>query len=348
MFPQRFVLQVVGTTARQMKARKTVLLVLLALFCCLFGVYHVGLLDGESIWTSRAASKACIFSSFKAVCQQEEFPLSGVHVKTQRQADEVLGAVLGEIETLQGQLRELQEVLHALRWSTKDIARRALGEALKQTELPGMTGQDAQKLIDEALEKLEYNQVQMPDFARKASGATIVHSKTSASFRNTKGILYWAGLPLLHSMKSPEVLLEPANQPGNCWSFAGSQGHVFIKLPKAIFPRAVTLEHISVRVSPGENISSAPKDFAVYGMKAENEEQGLFLGEFTYMAAEHAFETFQLKNERSDSIQYVKLEVLSNWGHPEYTCVYRLRVHGDAVPTEEDSAWHSAGNNRVH
>ena len=132
------------------------------------------------------------------------------------------------------------------------------------------------------------------------SGATIIHSKTSASFRDTKGILFWAGLPLLHSMKSPEVILEvgtprnreqpswegrtkptvesvpfpheqralfflqPENHPGNCWSFPGSQGHVFIKLPKAVFPRAVTLEHISARVSPGENISSAPKDFAVY------------------------------------------------------------------------------------
>ncbi|XP_062424475.1 SUN domain-containing protein 3-like [Rhea pennata] len=277
----------------------------------------------------------------------EETALSGVQVKTQRQAEEALGATDDEIQSLQGQLRELQEVLHALRWSTKDIARRALSEAVKLMELPGMTGADVQKIIDEALEKLEYNQVQLPDFARKSSGATVIHSKTSASFRNTRGILSWAGLPLLHAMKSPEVILEPENHPGNCWSFPGSQGHVFIRLPKAIFPRAVTLEHISMRVSPGENISSAPRDFAVYGMKAENEEQGLFLGEFTYMAAEHPFQTFQLKNERSDSLQYVKLKVLSNWGHPEYTCVYRFRVHGDAVPSEEESAWYSAGKNRL-
>ncbi|XP_010212625.1 PREDICTED: SUN domain-containing protein 3-like [Tinamus guttatus] len=118
------------------------------------------------------------------------------------------------------------------------------------------------------------------------------------------------------------------NQPGNCWSFSGSQGHVFIKLSKAISPHAVTLEHIAVRVSPRGDISSAPKDFAVYGMKAENEEQGLFLGEFTYSPAEHPFQTFWLQNEGWDSVRYVKLEVLSNWGHPEYTCLYRVRVHG--------------------
>ncbi|KGL77027.1 SUN domain-containing protein 3, partial [Tinamus guttatus] len=160
------------------------------------------------------------------------------------------------------------------------------------------------------------------------SGAAIIHSKTSASFFNTKGILFWSGLPLLHFMKSPDVILETENQPGNCWSFSGSQGHVFIKLSKAISPHAVTLEHIAVRVSPRGDISSAPKDFAVYGMKAENEEQGLFLGEFTYSPAEHPFQTFWLQNEGWDSVRYVKLEVLSNWGHPEYTCLYRVRVHG--------------------
>nr|XP_009682821.1 PREDICTED: uncharacterized protein LOC104150330 [Struthio camelus australis] len=257
---QRFALQVLGSTARQMKAHKTVPLVLLVLFSFLFGVYHVGLLEEGSLWRTTAASRAYIVSYFNPVCQQ-----------------------------------------------------------------------DVQKLIDEALEKLEYNQVGMPDYARKSSGATVMHSKTSGSLRNTRGRLFWAGLPLLHSMKSPEVILEPENHAGNCWSFPGSQGHVVIKLPRAIFPQAVTLEHISVRVSPGENISSAPRDFAVYGMKAESEEQGTFLGEFTYVAAEHPFQTFQLQNERSDFIQYVKLKVLSNWGHPEYTCVYRFRVHVNPV-----------------
>lgn len=27
--------------------------------------------------------------------------------------------------------------------------------------------------------------------------------------------------------------------------------------------------------------------------------------------------------------QLVELRVLSNWGHPEYTCIYRFRVHGE-------------------
>ena len=27
----------------------------------------------------------------------------------------------------------------------------------------------------------------------------------------------------------------------------------------------------------------------------------------------------------------VRVRVLSNWGHPVYTCVYRVRVHGELV-----------------
>ena len=38
---------------------------------------------------------------------------------------------------------------------------------------------------------------------------------------------------------------------------------------------------------------------------------------------------FSLQNEHSAFIKYVRLQVLSNWGHPEYTCVYQFRLHGD-------------------
>lgn len=39
----------------------------------------------------------------------------------------------------------------------------------------------------------------------------------------------------------------------------------------------------------------------------------------------------QVQNERS--YQIVEVRVLSNWGHPEYTCLYRVRVHGEPERT---------------
>uniref|UniRef100_A0A8D0HF50 SUN domain-containing protein n=1 Tax=Sphenodon punctatus TaxID=8508 RepID=A0A8D0HF50_SPHPU len=68
------------------------------------------------------------------------------------------------------------------------------------------------------------------------------------------------------------------------------------------------------------------------GLKEENEEQGALLGQFTYNNEGDLIQTFQLKNELSEFMSYVKLRVLSNWGHPNYTCIYRFRVHGDLQP----------------
>lgn len=38
------------------------------------------------------------------------------------------------------------------------------------------------------------------------------------------------------------------------------------------------------------------------------------------------------QNEASESLLCVKLQILSNWGHPKYTCLYRFRVHG--IPSD--------------
>ena len=41
-------------------------------------------------------------------------------------------------------------------------------------------------------------------------------------------------------------------------------------------------------------------------------------------------------SEGSDAVVAVGLEILDNWGNEDYTCLYRFRVHGDAVIEEAD------------
>ncbi|XP_050770326.1 LOW QUALITY PROTEIN: SUN domain-containing protein 3-like [Gymnogyps californianus] len=273
---------------------------------CLTGVYHVGQLGEESLWRIAA-----------------------------------LGEALSKTLTLPEQLRKLQEELYHLRWSVRDVTEHALHEALKQAKLPGFTGWAVQEMINQVLEKLEENQVLMPDYALKSSGAAIIHPWTSPSFRNTKGVFLYS-LPMLDYVKSPEAILEPENHLGNCWPFPGSQGHVFIKLSTPIIPRAVTMDHALGTGFHGDSISRAPKDFAVYGLK-HHEEQGTFLGQFTFLAALNPSQTFQLKNGLSGFVKYLRLQVLSNWGHPDYTCLYRFRVHGDP-PKDRGEVLASSGN----
>ncbi|KAK2511127.1 hypothetical protein Q9233_017179, partial [Columba guinea] len=273
----------------KMKTLKaTTLVLLLGIFS--FGVYHVGQLGTLTLWSTAPA----------------------------------IGDLSATL-SLPVQLRELQEQLYHLRWGAKDVAERALQEGLKQAKVPGVTGRAVQEIISQALEKLEVMQVPMPDYALKSAGAVTLYKQMSFkappvqifkmgigtcpgvgekggsrySFqdfsRDAKAKVFLYSLPLMDYMRSPELILEPENHPGNFWPFPGSQGHVFIKLSVPVIPRAVTMAHVSGTAFHGESISGAPKDFAVYGFKEEHEEQGTFLGQFTFLAALNPSQTFQLK-----------------------------------------------------
>ncbi|NXG40406.1 SUN2 protein, partial [Dromaius novaehollandiae] len=124
--------------------------------------------------------------------------------------------------------------------------------------------------------------------------------------------------------------------PGQCWPFRGCQGQVVIKLPAQIQPTAVTVQDVSKTVSPSGSISSTPKDIAVSvspcraelagGLDEEGE--ATLLGTFMYDLEREALQVFLLKNELHKAFQYIQIFVQSNWGNPEYTCIYRVQVPG--------------------
>lgn len=39
--------------------------------------------------------------------------------------------------------------------------------------------------------------------------------------------------------------------------------------------------------------------------------------------------SFSTQDTKMATYQVVELRILTNWGHPEYTCIYRFRVHGE-------------------
>ncbi|GAB0199886.1 SUN domain-containing protein 3-like [Grus japonensis] len=52
------------------------------------------------------------------------------------------------------------------------------------------------------------------------------------------------------------------------------------------------------------------------------------LGTFTYDVHKEIAQTFHVQKELPRTFRYITLRVHSNWGNPEYTCVYRVQVHG--------------------
>ncbi|CAK6984729.1 uncharacterized protein LOC128381804, partial [Scomber scombrus] len=64
------------------------------------------------------------------------------------------------------------------------------------------------------------------------------------------------------------------------------------------------------------------------GLDDERQEKGKLLGSFTYDEDGEALQTYSVTEENEQTFQIIEVQVLSNWGHPEYTCMYRFRVHG--------------------
>ncbi|KAB0341615.1 hypothetical protein FD754_018541 [Muntiacus muntjak] len=229
--------------------------------------------------------------------------------------------LIEQIDVLKALLRDTRDGLH-------NHSTNAHGDPAEGWNHTEIIDEEMSNLVNYILKKLREDQVQMADYALKSAGASVVEAGTSESYKNNKAKLYWHGIGFLNYEMPPDIILQPDVHPGKCWAFPGSQGHALIKLARKIVPTAVTLEHISEKVSPSGNTSSAPKEFSVYGILKQCEGEEIFLGQFVYNKTGTTVQTFALQHEVPEFLLCVKLKILSNWGHPNYTCLYRFRVHG--------------------
>ncbi|XP_010135399.1 PREDICTED: SUN domain-containing protein 2, partial [Buceros rhinoceros silvestris] len=265
---------------------------------------------------------------------EAQFPVWIDQFLSQSQKGGAAGLVL-QREDLQAELQALErkilaKVLEDQRLSARG-AQAGIGVALQQGGAAGVTEEQVHHIVGQALKRYSEDRVGMVDYALESAGASVINTRCSETYEMRTALLSMFGIPLWYQSQSPRVILQPDVNPGNCWAFRGSQGFAIIRLSDIIRPTAVTLEHIPKALSPQGTIPSAPKDFAVYGLKEEREEEGLLLGQFTYNHDGDPIQTFYLEGDGVGTYQLVELRVLSNWGHPEYTCIYRFRVHGEPV-----------------
>ncbi|NWH96405.1 SUN2 protein, partial [Aegithalos caudatus] len=263
---------------------------------------------------------------------EAQFPAWISRFLSQSQQDGAAAFIL-QREDLQAELQALEhkilaKVLEDWRLSARD-AQAGIGVALQQVGTAGVTEEQVHLIVDQALKRYSEDRVGMVDYALESAGASVINTRCSETYETRTALLSLFGIPLWYHSQSPRVILQPDVNPGNCWAFRGSQGFAVIRLSGIIRPMAVTLEHIPKALSPQGTIPSAPKDFAVYGLKEEGEEEGLLLGQFTYNHDGNPIQTFYLEGDSMGTYQLAELRVLSNWGHPEYTCIYRFRVHGE-------------------
>ncbi|KAL7058174.1 hypothetical protein AAHC03_016857 [Spirometra sp. Aus1] len=186
--------------------------------------------------------------------------------------------------------------------------------------------------INAALSLYAADRTGLVDFALGSAGGTVVHTRCTRTYNKGSTAFSVFGIPLFYIRNSPNTILEPSNQPGDCWAFEGTEGQAVIRLAVPVHISGVSLEHIPRSLSLHGNINSAPREFQIKALDSEYSESGELLGTFKYDETSTPIQFFPVQPKNaSKPVQFIEFAVLNNYGNPEYTCVYRLRVHGSAA-----------------
>ncbi|XP_062464971.1 sperm-associated antigen 4 protein-like isoform X2 [Pezoporus occidentalis] len=130
---------------------------------------------------------------------------------------------------------------------------------------------------------------QMSGWAVKSTRAAINLQRSSSSSAWLCRMFWFLRIPPIL-----DTFVQPDSSPGYCWPFQGSESEVLIQLPAKVRPTAITVQHTLKTDSPLRTISSAPRNFIVYGLNEGGEDETP-LGTFTYTAQEEVIQTFPLQ-----------------------------------------------------
>lgn len=227
-----------------------------------------------------------------------------------------------------------QDVLSLISTVVDERAAEGNGKAFSLDDVRAV----ARHLVEIELDKHSSDGIGRVDFALGTGGGKVVdHSKVfyhglKFSWHQLGSLL--SGASNQHSIANK--ILEPSfGEPGQCLPLQGSNVYVEIALRTSIYPDAFSLEHVSK--SAAYDVSSAPKEFRVFGWldcyKKDNSALKstvpILLGEYIYDIDKRSVQTFSvLQDSIGKLVNTVRLEVLSNYGSPSHTCIYRFRVHG--------------------
>jgi Sad1 / UNC-like C-terminal len=165
----------------------------------------------------------------------------------------------------------------------------------------------------------------------------------------------------------PQAILQPLVHPGHCWPSVKPK--VVIQLAAPAVLSTITIDHVSAALVSKNERTSAPKHIQVYsyspiattGGSGSNTNNGLSFdrssrkllleGNFDASSGVSSVQSFPV-NGVEDAVNHgdgscatvvpscesgitvsaaIEVVVLSNWGNPDYTCIYRVRAHGNVV-----------------
>lgn len=185
-------------------------------------------------------------------------------------------------------------------------------------------------IVKSALATYDADKTGLVDYALESAGGQILSTRCTEHYSAKTSVVSIFGVPLWYPTATPRTVITPGVIPGECWAFQSFPGFVIVKLSHNVTINAFSYEHVSRYLIPSGRVDSAPKNFQVYGLHHEYDKEPVLLGEYQYDAYGDALQFFPVDDAAvlMRSFQVVELKVNSNHGNPNYTCLYRFRVHG--------------------
>jgi len=212
--------------------------------------------------------------------------------------------------------------------SSSGISMDTIRNMITSTTSSQLTEQDVKQMISQALDTYSADKLGLADYALETAGGHIVSTRCSETYEYRTAQFRIFGIPLYFNSNTPRSILQPSVMPGECWAFKGSKGYVVVGLSVPIYISSVTIEHIPKSVAL-LNTSSAPQNFSVFALKHPDDiENEVNLGNFTFTEENGSLQNFPVTSDNRVKYSFVELRVSSNWGNPDFTCLYRFRVHG--------------------
>ncbi|KAK9888205.1 hypothetical protein WA026_000473 [Henosepilachna vigintioctopunctata] len=190
-----------------------------------------------------------------------------------------------------------------------------------------LTDQKIKDIVTESLKIYDADKTGLVDYAMEPMGGQVITTRCTESYHTGTAVVSVLGLPLWYPTSSPRTVITPGINPGKCWAFQNYPGLLVIKLMVPIKVEAFSLEHISKLLVPDGKIDSAPRDFEVYGLTNEQDRNGVRIGQYIYDYNGEPLQFFVAQTP-NQVFEFIELRINSNHGNPNYTCLYRFRVHG--------------------
>jgi SUN domain-containing protein 1/2 len=189
------------------------------------------------------------------------------------------------------------------------------------------------------------------DYANVAMGGRSIPALTSPPYSPPLHLdishmdrTFWRFFSPKPPIHPPEMALSDGNNPGECWAFAGTSGQLGIQLLQPIHVISFAIEHTWNMLFT----KSAPRKIMLWGLVPEVNPSldpstmlRPFLPQFevSYINIHLAtvtfdpiqtqpHQTFLLPHTTRRPFDHLIAQFLGNWGHSDYTCLYRLEIHG--------------------